>query len=120
MADTRELLTTWLNQKWRGQKLCFICGSNNWGISDKPVEIREFHAGGLVVGGPVYPAVMVICNVCGYTLLFNALVPGILPRNEPAKPAASSTPASPATRASPASPASPATPSVRPGEGAKP
>jgi hypothetical protein len=34
--------------------------------------------GGLVVGGPVYPFLVVTCSQCGYTVFVNALKAGIL------------------------------------------
>jgi predicted nucleic-acid-binding Zn-ribbon protein len=73
-----EKVADWLNEKWKGHKLCPICNNNNWGIGERPVEVREFHSGGLVVGGPVYPLITVTCGVCGYTLLFNAVVTGLV------------------------------------------
>ena len=76
-ADIDAILK-WLNHNWQGQKLCPICQKNNWNISDTVYEIREFQGGGLVVGGPVYPTIGVICNVCGHTLFFNALKLGII------------------------------------------
>ncbi len=74
----------WLNQKWKGAKRCPICGSNSWGIGETPVEVREFHGGGLVATGLVYPLVAVTCGVCGYTLLFNAIVADLV-KIEPEK-----------------------------------
>jgi len=73
-----EKVVNWLNRQWQGAKVCPICKNNNWNISEKPVELREFHGGGFVVGGPVYPLISIICKICGYTLLFNAIVAGLL------------------------------------------
>lgn len=78
----RDKVADWLKKNWKGAKQCPICHSNDWNIGSKPVEIREFSGGGLVVGGPVYPLVNVTCNVCGYTLLFNAIVSGLIEREE--------------------------------------
>jgi len=69
----------WLNEQWRGAKKCPICGSKSWTIGEKPVEVREFHHGGqLKEGGLVYPLAALICGVCGYTLLFNAIVANLV------------------------------------------
>ncbi|MFX0204102.1 MAG: hypothetical protein ACFFCW_49015 [Candidatus Hodarchaeota archaeon] len=68
----------WLNQRWEGAKLCPICRNNNWNISQNPVELREFHGGGLVLGGPIYPLISITCKNCGHTLLFNAITAGLL------------------------------------------
>ena len=69
----RNQITLWLNQHWMGQKNCRICGNNNWAISDSVYEFRPFQHGGLTVGGPVIPVVVVTCNYCGNTLFFNAI-----------------------------------------------
>lgn len=75
--DVQEVVD-WLNSQWQGAKVCPICKNNNWNISEKPVELREFHGGNLVVGGPVYPLISITCKVCGHILLFNAIVAGLL------------------------------------------
>jgi len=79
-----DRIEEWLNQQWQGVKQCPICNNNRWGIGEKPVEVREFHGGGLLVSGPVYPLIAITCGVCGYTLLFNAIVTGLLePQQDP-------------------------------------
>lgn len=82
MKADRKKITDWLNSNWKGKKLCPICQSNNWFILNNVWESREFHSGDFVVGGPVLPLVSVMCNVCGYTLLFNAIAVGAVPRPE--------------------------------------
>jgi len=78
-----QKIVDWLNRQWQGPKVCPICKNNNWSISEKLLELREFHGGGLVVGGPVYPLISITCKVCGHTLLFNAIVAGLLtPKQE--------------------------------------
>lgn len=76
----------WLSQKWKSPTTCPICKSNNWNVSQRLIEVREFHGGSLVLGGPVYPLVSVTCTVCGHTLLFNAVVAGLLPMEKTTKP----------------------------------
>ena len=66
-----------LNKMWQ-DKQCPICKNNNWAVGDKLAELREFHQGGLTIGGQVYPLVTLTCNVCGYTLLFNAMRAGLV------------------------------------------
>ena len=96
MADTRERIAAFLNEKWQGRKNCPICQNNKWEISDKPAELREYSQGGLVVGGPVYPLVVLTCRVCGHTLLFNAIVMDVVEKekSEPSKSEVSSDQAS--------------------------
>lgn len=76
--DEIEKIASWLNKHWKGEKLCPICGNNNWNISQAVYELRTFHGGGLVVGGPVYPVIGIVCMVCGHTLFFNAIKLGFV------------------------------------------
>lgn len=80
-----DKIANWLNKNWTREKLCPICSNNNWTISDTVFELRAFHGGGLVVGGSVYPAVGVVCNVCAYTLFFNAIKVGLVKLAPPKK-----------------------------------
>ena len=85
MAYTHEQVATFLEEHWQGEKECPVCRSNKWTISEKPAELREYERGSLTIGGPVYPLVLVTCRVCGHTLLFNAIIMGIVevPKQEP-------------------------------------
>jgi hypothetical protein len=86
MDDTRERVAAFLDEHWRGAKNCPVCESNKWAISDKAAELREFSQGGFIVGGPVYPLIVLTCGVCGHTLLFNAIKLGVVSA-EPQAPA---------------------------------
>ena len=74
----KEKAIAWLNERWQGNKLCPICTNNSWSVSDDLVEIRPYKGGTLVVGGPLYPLMIVTCNTRGHTLLFNAIVAGLV------------------------------------------
>ncbi|MFB4350437.1 hypothetical protein [Microbacterium sp. CR_7] len=70
----------WLNSRWIGQKICPICGTNNWELG-LTSELRTFNGGSLVFGGPggsVTPIFPVICSNCGLTYTFSAIKTGIL------------------------------------------
>jgi hypothetical protein len=68
-----------LNEKW-GQKNCPMCGINNWNVSDKIFELREFNNGNLVVGkeSTIFPVFPVSCNNCGNSIFVNALIAGAI------------------------------------------
>lgn len=68
----QEKALKWLSQYWSGTKMCPICGNNQWAVQERPWELREFQ-GGALAAGSVIPLVVVTCDVCGHTLLFNAL-----------------------------------------------
>ena len=73
-----EKLIKFLNEKW-GSKPCPMCGSNNWIVSDKIYELREFNDGNLVIGsGPIFPVVPVSFNNCGNSVFINALMSGAI------------------------------------------
>ncbi|HRZ28570.1 MAG TPA: hypothetical protein P5295_17300 [Spirochaetota bacterium] len=53
---------------------CPICKSKTWSLSDSLFEIREFHEGGLKLGGGIIPLVPLTCTKCGNTNLLNAVI----------------------------------------------
>jgi hypothetical protein len=58
---------------------CAVCGHNEWSLTDKVFEIREFFGGSMVIGGgSLAPILMVTCQHCGNTLLFNAIQLGLV------------------------------------------
>lgn len=70
----------YLQRKW-GSAGCPMCGGNEWNVSEKIFELREFSAGKRMVGesnGAILPVVPVICNNCGNTMFINALFIGLL------------------------------------------
>ena len=40
-----------LQQRW-GNAACPFCGRNEWNVSEKIFELREFNDGNLMIGGP--------------------------------------------------------------------
>jgi hypothetical protein len=66
-----------LNSKWVKDKDCEICGKSNWTIAEDLVMPMPFTGGGLVIGGPSYPQLQVICGNCGNTKYFNAVILGV-------------------------------------------
>lgn len=69
----KEAVQKWISEYWTGTKDCLVCGSNDWILMDNVWELRDFHGGDFSVGGPVLPLIALMCNVCGHTLLFNAI-----------------------------------------------
>ena len=52
---------------------CSICGGLKWGIESGILNLRidAEVPSGLVVGGPVYPVVLLTCKGCGETRMVN-------------------------------------------------
>lgn len=75
--DTEKLIA-FLNTKWQGRP-CPMCQAGKWSVQDKVFELREFHGGGLVIGGtPIVPVIPVTCENCGNTIFLNAITAGIV------------------------------------------
>jgi hypothetical protein len=72
----RDAAIHWIGSKWpEARRGCIVCGENNWGVGDNIVRLQTRE-------GPAYPSVAVVCNVCGYTMLFNAVRMGLLPEEK--------------------------------------
>ena len=77
-ADEQRKTQEWVETKWNHGP-CPVCQTNSYSAGDDLTEIRSFSGGDLVIGSAgVYPLFPVTCNNCGYTLLINALVAGIV------------------------------------------
>ncbi len=70
--EDRERIQEWLNEKWVSPKACPICTNPNWVIAEHLIAPPVSSGGGLSIGGPTYPFVMVTCTNCAHTHLFNA------------------------------------------------
>jgi len=68
----------WINEK-AVRKTCPLCEHNHWSAS-KIVELRQFFGGPLAETGGVVPTVLVVCQNCGYMMLLNAGIIGLLER----------------------------------------
>jgi ribosomal protein S27AE len=79
-----QKVTAHLQNKW-GSRACPMCGKGPWNVQDSTYQITEYHEEGFVVGGPVIPVIPVICGNCGYTILVNAILAGLMERSAPPK-----------------------------------
>jgi len=72
----RDQAIQWLNANWVARnRNCPVCSSANWGVEEDIVRL-------MTIKGPAYPSVAVICNVCGYTMLMNAIKMRLLPEGK--------------------------------------
>lgn len=78
--EKQELAQKWLNDKWKN-RTCECCGRNTWTLAEDLVMPMTFTGGGLVLGGPTYPQIMVICTNCGNSKTFNAILAKVIPEN---------------------------------------
>jgi predicted nucleic-acid-binding Zn-ribbon protein len=84
-AAEKQLAIDWINRHWRGRsQACPICGNTNWTLADHLVQPTTVGAqNALILGGTSYPVVMIISPTCGYTMLFNAVIMGLVPQAHP-------------------------------------
>lgn len=77
-----EKIIKHLNSKWNN-KNCILCGGNQWSVSDKMHELREYQDGNLVVGGGnIIPVVPIVCINCGNTIFINPLIANAVKEQE--------------------------------------
>lgn len=72
-------LLTHIQSKWKAPAVCAVCQSNDWEVPNGIYELREYHGGGMVIGGSstIIPISPITCKVCGNTVLINPLVAGV-------------------------------------------
>jgi hypothetical protein len=64
------------------------CSGQNWILNDKIFELREFNEGNLVIGGKnssIFPVISVSCSKCGNTHFFNAILLGLIQKDNESK-----------------------------------
>jgi hypothetical protein len=77
--EQKQKFLDWLNERWVGDKNCPVCHHNRWTVSDDMVSPNTVAPnGGVMLGGPSYPVVLLICKNCANTLSFNAPIMGIV------------------------------------------
>ncbi len=77
--EQQSRIHKWITDKLFGKiPSCPLCYTSNWNIPEHLVQLRPFQGGSIVIGGTVYPCLSVICLNCGYTMLVNAVIAGIV------------------------------------------
>lgn len=75
-----EKLDEHLRRKFK-LNYCDLCNSKDieWSISDTIFELRGFlEKGGIALGGPVTPVIIITCPECGNMKLLNAKIIGLI------------------------------------------
>jgi predicted nucleic-acid-binding Zn-ribbon protein len=75
--EEKRKAQAWLQQNWKNW-VCPYSGHRNWELGDIVVQGTPFIGGGLSVGGPVYPLLVITCSGCGNTVFINAIKAGIV------------------------------------------
>ena len=81
--DSKAAIKT-LEKQW-GDKPCPMCSGPNWTVGNTVYQLAEFHKGDVVIGGSIVPVYPVSCTTCGYTVLVNAIISGMVSNTPPDK-----------------------------------
>ena len=66
-----------LSKVWTVKRLCPVCASGKLSLTDM-VEVRDYNEGNHCPGAAITPMVEVVCDICGYVMLFNAIALGVV------------------------------------------
>ena len=66
-----------LYEVWTVKKLCPVCASGKLSLTNM-VEVRDYNEGNHCPGAAITPMVEVVCDICGYVMLFNAIALGVV------------------------------------------
>jgi len=66
-----------LSEVWTVKRLCPVCASGKLSLTNI-VEVRDYNEGNHCPGAAITPMVEVVCDICGYVMLFNAIALGVV------------------------------------------
>lgn len=81
MKYDKNKVSEWINENLPDALKCPICGESKYFLMDKVWELGEFEPGP-GFGRQVLPVVAMMCNVCGHTILFNAIAVRAVKRSD--------------------------------------
>ena len=81
-AEEKERVKSHI-QTWLGKGLLLPVQNGDWIIGDELISPPIFSGGNMILGGPVYPHVMLVERKTGLTLYFNAVLLGLVPPVQP-------------------------------------
>lgn len=74
--DRKKKFIEFINSKWKEPQVCPICKEQVWAIPNNIYELREIR-NKEIKNIKFAPLIEIVCVNCGYTILMNAMVPGI-------------------------------------------
>jgi hypothetical protein len=75
-TEDRNIIDSWIKVNWHMGN-CPVCRKQDWVLADHVVTPMLYTGVGLAQGAG-YPQIMMICQVCGYTIYLNAVTVGII------------------------------------------
>jgi hypothetical protein len=81
--DKKEKAIDWIQDKWpEGKRTCECCSASSWTVADDLIcPLNIIREGIPSFGAHLYPSVLLVCNNCGNSKLFNAVKMGIVSPN---------------------------------------
>lgn len=76
-ADDKDRAIAWLNDKSFRHE-CPVCNQNHWSIGEHLINAMPFTGTNLIIGGPSYPMMFVVCNNCAHVRHFMAIPVGLM------------------------------------------
>jgi predicted nucleic-acid-binding Zn-ribbon protein len=76
----QEAIHEWLRDKWTTARGCPFCGNTKWTIQNQLGALILMDKSGNMDLSSSYPNVVVTCDNCKYTVLFNAVPMDVLPK----------------------------------------
>jgi hypothetical protein len=77
-AQDKKTIDAWLGKHWSIGRTCPISGGSSWTVADDLIGMPIVDNRGQPTTAGSYPQVMLVCEECGYTRTFNAMVMGIV------------------------------------------
>ncbi|MBN2286075.1 MAG: hypothetical protein JXI43_06480 [Tissierellales bacterium] len=77
-----EKIVDWINGHWSGKHECPICKDTSWMAEPLPFAMNQHRGVSFYSSDKKLPLFPVTCTNCGYTLMFNAMITGILEEYE--------------------------------------
>ena len=74
-ATLLDRFNEWLENTGYHLPPCPISQGKNWAVAEQIVEFNPYQR--IPTAGSVYPALMIICRDCGYTMFINAALIGL-------------------------------------------
>lgn len=82
-----RLLRRFFDTKWNHGP-CPVCQTDAWQVGGEIGEMgmSESYGTDITMASSAYPLYPIFCTNCGYTLLFSALIAGLVPNADTDKP----------------------------------
>ena len=74
----QKMVINQFDKVWKGKRPCPVgCGKVDWGLCNI-VEVKQYNDGNACPGTAITPMILIVCNTCGYSMMFNAIVMGLV------------------------------------------